>query len=121
MTASERALTYEDLHSFPEDNLRRELIGGELIVTASPSTRHQLVSGRLYLALHAYTSERNDVVLYAPMDVYLSESDVVEPDLLVVRSENRERIEERLIRGSTLKSVVLPGFDVPVDEVLGEA
>src|SRR5438094_662883 len=33
-------LTYEDLARFPEDNFRRELIDGELIVTAAPSTRH---------------------------------------------------------------------------------
>ena len=31
-------LTYEDLQRFPEDNLRRELIDGELIVTAAPAT-----------------------------------------------------------------------------------
>ncbi len=34
-------LVYEDLESFPDDNLRREILGGELFVTPSPSRRHQ--------------------------------------------------------------------------------
>ena len=36
-------LTYEDLRVFPDDNLRREIIDGELFVTASPLPRHQRV------------------------------------------------------------------------------
>ena len=42
-------LTYADLERmFPEvDNVRRELIDGELIVATSPSVRHQRVVRRL--------------------------------------------------------------------------
>lgn len=41
----EVGLTYQDLAGFPEDGLRRELIEGELVVTAAPSLRHQEVVG----------------------------------------------------------------------------
>jgi hypothetical protein len=34
MAIQPNQLTYADLQAFPEDNLRRELIDGELIVTA---------------------------------------------------------------------------------------
>jgi hypothetical protein len=37
-TQPKTTFTYADLGKFPEDNLRRELIGGELIVTAAPRT-----------------------------------------------------------------------------------
>ena len=32
-------LTYEDLRAFPDDNLRREIIDGDLYVTPSPVRR----------------------------------------------------------------------------------
>ena len=35
----------------PEDDKRREAIGGELYVSTAPSIRHQRVSGQLFLAL----------------------------------------------------------------------
>lgn len=100
MAISERTFTYEDLASFPEDNLRRELIGGELIVTAAPRTHHQLVVGRLYLALSKYTEEHGGVVLLSPTDIILSDVDVVEPDLLYVSAQNTSRIKERFVRGA---------------------
>ena len=42
-TESKARYTYTDLERFPADNLRREIIDGDLIVTASPVTRHQRV------------------------------------------------------------------------------
>jgi Uma2 family endonuclease len=95
-------LTYQDLlRMFPEeDNLRRELIGGELIVTASPSTRHQDAVAFLVARLYAYAEAHGGRVSPAPLDVYFSETDVVEPDVLFVRAENLERREKRFIRGA---------------------
>ena len=95
-------LTYQDLlRMFPEeDNLRRELIGGELIVTASPSIRHQGVVAFLVARFYVYAEEEGGKVYPAPLDVYFSETDVVEPDVLFVRAENLERREKQLIRGA---------------------
>lgn len=47
-------LTYQDLHAFPDDNVRRELIGGELIVAASPTTQYQSVVVSLLMPLWTY-------------------------------------------------------------------
>jgi len=45
-------LTYDDLLLFPEDEGKRhELIDGEHYVTPSPNTKHQRVSGRLFLLI----------------------------------------------------------------------
>jgi Uma2 family endonuclease len=79
-----RPLTRNDLEQMPDDGHRYELIDGTLIVTPAPSTRHQVVSGRLYLQLSAHCPDELRV-LYAPLDVALADDTVLQPDLLVAR------------------------------------
>jgi len=99
-TQPQTGLTYEDLEAFPEDNLRRELIDGELIVTAAPATRHQRVVAKLVLRLGTYCEANGGDVLPAPYDVYFSDTNVVEPDVIYVRPENRGRFEKKFIRSA---------------------
>jgi len=68
-TEPKAGLSYADLQGFPDDNLRRELIGGELVVTPAPSTRHQRVVVALVVALDAYGAPRGGQVYPAPTDV----------------------------------------------------
>lgn len=93
-------LTYEDLRAFPEDNLRRELIRGELIVTAAPETRHQRVVLNLGSALRDYSKAHGGEAFVAPTDVYLAEDTVLEPDVLFVAARNLEKIEKNFVRGA---------------------
>ncbi len=93
-------LTYDDLRRFPEDNLRRELIDGELIVTAAPNTRHQRVVMKLSARLFAHAEAHGGEVYPAPTDVYFSETNVVEPDVLFVGPENLARVEKPFIRSA---------------------
>ena len=77
-------LTYQDLQAFPEDNLRRELIDGELIVTAAPALRHQRVVLRL------------DVVYVRPENAGKLEKALIRsaPDLVVeVSSPSTRRLD----------------------------
>lgn len=92
-------LTYDDLvRMFPEQDLvRRDLIDGELFVSPSPTVRHQRAVAVLLAALFAYAEEHGGEALAGPMDVYLTERNVLEPDVLYVRPENVARIEERYI------------------------
>jgi len=99
-------LTYEDLvHMYPDvdndvDIFRRELIDGELIVTAAPGARHQDAVLRLGATLLAWCDRNGGKVYVAPRDVYFTERDVVEPDVVFVRAENLERDEDRFVRGA---------------------
>jgi Uma2 family endonuclease len=93
-------LTYDDLQAFPADNFRRELIDGELIVTAAPSTRHQRVVLELGARLLAYSKEHGGEVYVAPTDVYFSDVNVVEPDVVFVSAANVDRVEEKFIRSA---------------------
>jgi Uma2 family endonuclease len=99
-TQPKTGLTYEDLQAFPEDNLRREIIDGELVVTAAPVPRHQRVVAKLVHRLLSYAEEHGGEVLPAPIDVYFSETNVVEPDVIFVRSDHLDRVEKRYIRSA---------------------
>jgi len=60
-------------------------------VTPSPNLDHQRILRKIGLALANYL-EANPIgeIFYAPMDVILSDFDVLEPDLLVVLNEHRD-------------------------------
>lgn len=94
-----RQYTYADLQSFPEDNLRREIIDGELFVNPSPIVRHQRVAGNLYDLLKAFAKITGGRVFFAPLDVFFSDKNVVEPDLLLIRVDHLYRIGEKRMDG----------------------
>lgn len=91
--------TYADLESFPEDNVRREIIDGELIVHASPNPRHQRAAGNLFVRLKQYSIERGGEAFFAPLDIYFAEKTVVEPDLMFIRADHLNQIGPKNLQG----------------------
>ena len=86
-------LTYDDFLLFPDDGKRHELIDGEHYVTPSPNTRHQRISGSLYLLIGNWLEEHPiGKVFYAPLDVVMSDFDIVEPDLIYLSNERAAEI-----------------------------
>jgi Uma2 family endonuclease len=93
-------LTYEDLQAFPEDGLRREIIGGELFMTAAPIPRHQLVVATLVVDLGTHCRANGGRIYPGPIDVYFSSADVVEPDLIYLSPQSLEKVEMRFVRSA---------------------
>lgn len=86
-------LTYDDLLAMPDDGLRRELIDGELYVTPSPNHRHQSIVLNLAFLIKSFLREhRIGRVFVAPLDVLLSQVDVVEPDVLFVSRQRESEV-----------------------------
>jgi len=86
-------LTYDDFVHFPDDGNRHELIDGEHYVTPSPNTRHQRISGNLFLLIGSWLEDHPiGRVFYAPYDVVFSAFDVVEPDLLYLSNERAAQV-----------------------------
>ncbi|TAN47054.1 MAG: Uma2 family endonuclease [Methylococcaceae bacterium] len=76
--------TFEDYQRWPEDQ-RWEIIGGVAFnMCPAPSTRHQTVTGNFFSHLRVKLSGRRCRVFIAPTDVKFSDTDVVQPDVLVV-------------------------------------
>jgi Uma2 family endonuclease len=79
--------TVDELDAMPDDGNRRELIDGSLIVTPGPAPRHQIVLSRLF-SLLAPAAPEGLLVLFAPLDVRLSEKTNLQPDLLAARRDD---------------------------------
>ncbi len=84
----------------PNDGKRREIVDGELLVTPSPNLSHQRISRNIEYALMEYLEQHPiGELLDAPMDVILSDYDVLEPDLLFVLNEHRDILKD-WVRGA---------------------
>ena len=93
-------LTYADYMKTPDDE-RYELLNGELIMSPSPKEIHQYISGNLHLVLGAFVRDRSlGRVYHAPFDVVLSDTNVVQPDLLFVSTERAAIITADNIQGA---------------------
>lgn len=92
--------TYRDYLSLPEQD-RRELIEGDFYVVPAPSFGHQSIARNLGTILWDFVRiNRLGVVLWAPLDVVLSEETVVQPDILFVSNGNRGIITENNVSGA---------------------
>jgi len=78
-------LGYREYCCFPDDGWRHEIIDGDHVMTPAPSTTHQTVSKRLQHQLYTQIELAGlGLVFNAPIDVQLTEHDIVQPDLVVV-------------------------------------
>ena len=92
--------TYKDYLETPDDE-RWELLNGELHMAPSPNMSHQDAQSKLGSRLGNFVEERNlGRVYFAPADVVLSDTNVVQPDLLFVSREREQIITHANIQGA---------------------
>lgn len=93
--------TYEDLKAIPENGKQYQILEGDLIVSPSPKTLHQIIVLNLSAILREYVKKRSTgIVICAPIDVVLSRENVFQPDALFISSENKNIITEANIQGA---------------------
>ena len=93
-------LTYEDYCKTSDDE-RWELLDGELVMAPSPNVPHQDLSGNLFVLLKLFV-DRMELgrAFHAPLDVVLSDTSVVQPDLLFVSNERTDILTDANIQGA---------------------
>lgn len=99
--AADLRLTYDDYCHIPFGE-RYELVEGELRrMTPSPTVFHQKVSGKIEKALREWVDVHGlGEVYYSPIDVVLSEHNVVQPDILYISRERLGIIKKACIQGA---------------------
>ena len=100
MSGERAVLTYRDYEALPADGRRYEILDGELSVTPAPVPRHQRVSSALFSILKGHVATRGlGEVLYAPIDVILADTTIVQPDLVYLDPTRAHLVSDRGIEG----------------------
>jgi Uma2 family endonuclease len=96
----EKPMTYDDYKELPfEEGVHYELVNGSLqLMSPSTSTMHQLILSGLYHKIRQTCAEEY-IILFAPLDVILSDREVRQPDLLMVHRSRLSIITKRGIEG----------------------
>ena len=93
-------MTYEDYRETPEDT-RYELIDGELILAAAPRMTHQRLQSRLGSRMEIFAEDTDaGEVYFSSTDVVLSDTDVVQPDLIFISKERAHIITVEAVFGA---------------------
>jgi Uma2 family endonuclease len=93
MRAVDPRVSFAELQQWPDDGQRYELYDGEVIVAAMPLPRHQRVAMHVGDVLKEYEHISGSLVFSVPVDVVLSEHNVIQPDVVFVRKERRHLID----------------------------
>jgi len=90
--------TLDDYFTWPAEE-RWEIIDGVAYnMTPAPSVKHQIVAGNSFSQLKQKLANKTCKPFIAPVDVILSEYDIVQPDVIVVCDTNK--ITESNIKGA---------------------
>ena len=97
---TKKKFTYEDYAKTPEGE-RYELLDGELIMAAAPNMAHQHTQANLGGEFYRFVRDSDlGSVYFSPTDVYLSDTDVVQPDLVFFSKERSHIRTGKNIRGA---------------------
>lgn len=89
--------TVDDYLMMGEIKTPCQLINGELIMSPAPAPIHQRVLRELFQIF--YDAKLSGETFFAPIDLYINDRNVFQPDLVYLSSENKSSITNRGIEG----------------------
>lgn len=113
-------LTYADYAAIPDDGRRYELHDGELSVTPAPGLTHQGILRDLLVILDRHVKQHGlGVVFPASVDCILSDTTVLQPDLVFIERARTQIMTERAIEGApTLAVEIISPSSGPTDRMV---
>jgi|tagenome__1003787_1003787.scaffolds.fasta_scaffold20478414_1 Uma2 family endonuclease len=84
------------------EGTRVQLINDQLIMSPAPLVVHADIIKQIFVQLYAFVEKENKLgkVYVAPVDVYLNEKNVYQPDIIFISNERKEIIHEDAIYGA---------------------
>lgn len=90
-----KSISYEEFLQI-EDELC-QLVNGKLYMTPAPNPKHQTIIGELYTFIKKQSIGK---IFFSPIDVFLDDKNIFQPDLLFISEENKNLISDRGIEGA---------------------
>lgn len=102
----------EVFESLPEGTLA-EVINNQLVMSPAPTPKHQLLVKNIAFELEKHIKATNlGEVLFAPVDVQLNDANVFQPDIIFIRKERMNIIQDKIEGAPDLVVEVLsPGSE----------
>ena len=98
--ANKKQATYADYLKTPEGG-KFQLIAGEIFEMTSPSLYHQEILLNIISEFrHSLLKNKIGKVFVAPLDVYFSDTEVYQPDILILLNESFSKMKENKIEGA---------------------
>ena len=95
----EQPATYDRYAAMPDDGHRYEIIDGVMeMMSPGPNTSHQSICRDLLYTL-MQTCKENYIIFISPIDVILSQTNVVQPDVLMIHRSRSHIVSKRGIEG----------------------
>lgn len=107
----EQTVTYDMYAEMTDDGARYEILDGSLaLMSPGPSSMHQAVSGELEFILKQ-SCKSEYVLFHSPLDVILSPTNVLQPDILMIHRSRLHIVTKRGIEGAPdlVVEIVSPG------------
>jgi Uma2 family endonuclease len=97
-----KRFTYADYKALDvDDNFWYELINGELVKKSAPAPRHQMIQANLFWSFSNHVRQHSlGVILCAPVDVFVDDYNVPQPDLLFIAKERQHIITDDGVMGA---------------------
>lgn len=96
----EKKHTIRDYKHLPE-GAPYQLIEGELVRTPAPSPYHQIISANIFKVIAEFTDNKKaGIALYSPIDVYIDNENVFQPDIVFIAKQRRDLITDDGIHGA---------------------
>ncbi|MFL5801704.1 MAG: Uma2 family endonuclease, partial [Roseiflexaceae bacterium] len=84
----------------PDDGNRYEVIDGVLYMTTAPSSFHQWIIRQIVRSLFRQIDEPGiGVTLWAPIGLFMPNCDPVQPDIVIIRTNDLDIMHDRRIYG----------------------
>lgn len=102
MHIAEKKKYTETDYNLLEEGAPFQLINGDLIMSPSPTSYHQLLSIRLSSLIQFYLEKINSkgVCLCAPIDVKFDDENIFQPDIIYIPAERKDELFHAQILGA---------------------
>jgi Uma2 family endonuclease len=112
MTSSDKTrVTAEEFFTLPETNTPTELIDGEVIVSPTPTPKHQDSSGNIFFLFKQRAIESGGRAYAAPLEVYFDEYNIPQPDVMFLAPDTKCVVGDKHLIGAPdlIVEVLSPG------------